>query len=397
MPIFSQLTTTVSQTRATETTSLLGSYIEGTLGEDIIYGTAFNDYIDGSSGSDYLFGGAGADTLSGGKGWDMLVGGSGDDTLMGGLGNDILAGGSGNDTLMGGGGDDTFVYGSGDGTDTITDFKTVYGDKVDLTGVAGTYSLADLTIAQDGADTVISFADGGALILKDVASETLTDDEFLFQQAETPVNQAPTDIALSNAAVEENSAVDMVIGSLSASDPDADETFTYSLLDDAGGRFAIVGDTIVVAGDLDYETSATYDVTVRTTDSGGNVFDKTFTIDVTDVDDAATPDEGAAGILLGGDGMDTLVSALGSDVMTGGADADMFVFQAIQSQAGDIDTITDFVVGQDFLQLDGLAVVEQAEFDLDGDAVLDTSLTLDNGAIIQLMGVSNVSQWDLMQ
>jgi Ca2+-binding RTX toxin-like protein len=261
--------------------------------------------------------------------------------------------------------------------------------------MTGVHSLADLTWTQHGNDAIVMLASGDGLFLANVAADSLTEDDLLFEQV--AVNQGPTDIGLSNTTVEENVAVDTVIGSLAASDPDLDETFTYSLLDDAGGRFAIAGDTIVAAGELDYELSLAHDVTVRVTDSGGNVFDKTFTIDVTDVDEAAIPDDGAAGVLLGGDGMDTLTSALGSDVMTGGADGDLFVFQAIQSQAGDIDTITDFVVGQDYLQLDGLAVTEQTEYDLDGDAVLDTSLTLDDGAIIQLISVSNVSQWELMQ
>jgi hypothetical protein len=71
------------------------------------------------------------------------------------------------------------------------------------------------------------------------------------------------------------------VGTLSADDPDAGETFTFSLVDDAGGLFAIDGNDIVVAGALDFETATTHEVTVRVTDSAGNTFDKVFTANST--------------------------------------------------------------------------------------------------------------------
>jgi hypothetical protein len=43
-----------------------------------------------------------------------------------------------------------------------------------------------------------------------------------------------------------------------------------------------------------------------------------------------------------------------------------------------------------------LSVVEQAEIDVDGDLVLDTALTLDDGATVQLLGVNNVNPWELL-
>ena len=52
-----------------------------------------------------------------------------------------------------------------------------------------------------------------------------------------------------------SSANGTIVGQLSAVDPDASDTATYSLVDNAGGRFAIDGSNIVVAGALDYESS----------------------------------------------------------------------------------------------------------------------------------------------
>ncbi|NJO64561.1 MAG: hypothetical protein HC836_42400 [Richelia sp. RM2_1_2] len=39
----------------------------------------------------------------------------------------------------------------------------------------------------------------------------------------------------------------IVVGNLTTADPDADNSHTYTLVDDAGGRFAISGNKIVVA------------------------------------------------------------------------------------------------------------------------------------------------------
>ncbi|MXN67497.1 tandem-95 repeat protein [Stappia sp. GBMRC 2046] len=105
------------------------------------------------------------------------------------------------------------------------------------------------------------------------------------------LNERPTDITLSNVSVEENSADGTVIGTLGAIDPDAGETFTYTLLDDAGGRFQIDGDELRVAdgGLLDFETAQSHQVTVQVRDSGGSTRQETFTIGVTDVNEATLP------------------------------------------------------------------------------------------------------------
>ena len=54
-----------------------------------------------------------------------------------------------------------------------------------------------------------------------------------------------------------------------ATDGDATDTITYSLVDDAGGRFAIDSGTgvVTVAGAIDREAAASYDITVRATSS----------------------------------------------------------------------------------------------------------------------------------
>jgi hypothetical protein len=76
---------------------------------------------------------------------DTLNGGTGNDTLYGNGGVDTLYGGAGSDTLYGDisnlpGWADTFVFKSGDtGVDTVADFRTGDGDKLDIHEILTNY------------------------------------------------------------------------------------------------------------------------------------------------------------------------------------------------------------------------------------------------------------------
>jgi Ca2+-binding RTX toxin-like protein len=107
------------------------------------------------------------------------------DTLSGNANNNTLDGRGGNDTLTGGAGADTFVYANTGGADVVTDFSHAEADKIDLTGVTGVTSLADvLAIATptgpSGGDTVIAFGNGDTLTLNNVAKANLTASDFIF-------------------------------------------------------------------------------------------------------------------------------------------------------------------------------------------------------------------------
>ena len=120
-------------------------------------------------------------------------------------------------------------------------------------------------------------------------------------------NLPPTDISLTNSSVAENSAAGTVVGALSDVDPDAGDLASFTLLDDDGGRFAIVNGNLVVAGGLDYETAPSPQVTVRVTDSAQNTYDKTFTITVTDVNEKPTVTSGATGTVAENAPINTVV------------------------------------------------------------------------------------------
>jgi len=55
---------------------------------------------------------------------------------------------------------------------------------------------------------------------------------------------------LSSKAVDENSDVDTVVGKLGTADPDNGQSYSYTLLDGAGGRFKIQGDLVKVTVDV---------------------------------------------------------------------------------------------------------------------------------------------------
>jgi LPXTG-site transpeptidase (sortase) family protein len=116
--------------------------------------------------------------------------------------------------------------------------------------------------------------------------------EKVFTVSVTDVNETPTDISLSNSNVDENQPGNTVIGSLGTADPDAGDTFTYTLVSGTGsddnGSFNISSDSLRTSASFDYETRNSYTIRVRSTDSGGLYTEKAFTIIVNDVNEAPT-------------------------------------------------------------------------------------------------------------
>jgi len=100
-------------------------------------------------------------------------------------------------------------------------------------------------------------------------------------------NSAPTDIALSNSTVAENEPINTVVGTFSTTDPDAGDTFTYTLVSGTGdtdnGSFNILGSSLRTSESFDYETKNSYSIRVRSTDNGGLWVEKQFIITITNV------------------------------------------------------------------------------------------------------------------
>ena len=105
----------------------------------------------------------------------------------------------------------------------------------------------------------------------------------------TTLHYAPTDVNLDNASVAENQPWGTLVGNLSSSDPDAGDSFSYSLVSGSGGTdnasFSIVGTQLVTAGMFNYEAKNSYSIRIRSTDAGGMALEKAFVIAVSDVND----------------------------------------------------------------------------------------------------------------
>ena len=205
----------------------------GSSANEFIYGNGGDDVLLGSDGNDWLIGGAGGDTLVGGNGYDtasyfyantaviidlemtsnskgdalgdsfttieafqltadyddkfvgssadeVVFGGGGNDTLVGSDGNDFLDGEEMNDFLTGGAGADTFAfYDRGFGDDIVTDFQI--GDSIELsTSAFSNFDAVYSSIAQIGANTVITLDDNNKITLIDVAADSLKSNDFHF-------------------------------------------------------------------------------------------------------------------------------------------------------------------------------------------------------------------------
>jgi Ca2+-binding RTX toxin-like protein len=223
-------------------------------------------------------------------------------------------------------------------------------------------------------------------------------------------NDAPTVLDLLWGQIEENSKADAYVGWLTGGDRNWGDTpnLRYSLLDDAGGRFKIVNDKLVVADGtkLDFEQDQSHQVIIRVTDPRGAYLDKAFTITVTDnaadnpqvidpsvidpsvIDDAvnvvggrgkdtlsgggsddrlsggagddvlnggsgndALRGDGSADKLYGGAGDDILFGGDGKDYLHGSSGRDAFAFTSKATPAN-VDRIADFNVKDDLIYLD---------------------------------------------
>jgi Ca2+-binding RTX toxin-like protein len=290
-------------------------------------GNALDNVIKGNSGNDVLFGEDGNDTL---------LGGGGDDVLQGGAGNDIFDGQGGQNWITTGSGQDTLIFNGASGYLQVDDFSDG-NDKINMRGTGVTAQNAAQNV------TLTEYAEGGVLVefgtsqiwFESIMPGQITFDDFIFDTAGGGDNHAPTNATLSGSSIAENSTNGTVVGTVTGIDPDAGAVLSYSLTDNAGGRFAINAATgqITVANGalLDYETATSHDVAVRIVDQGGLSFDKVFTLTVTDVAGTTQSGTSAADTLIGtneGDalnglgGNDTLNGLGGNDVLDGGAGND---------------------------------------------------------------------------
>jgi Ca2+-binding RTX toxin-like protein len=106
------------------------------------------------------------------------------------------------------------------------------------------------------------------------------------------VNESPTDLNISNSSIAENQPQGTVVGTFSTTDTDRGNTFTYSLVSGAGSTnnslFTIENNQLKTKSGFNHENINNYIIRVRTTDGNGLFFEKSLTINVTNVNETPT-------------------------------------------------------------------------------------------------------------
>jgi VCBS repeat-containing protein len=172
-------------------------------------------------------------------------------------------------------------------------------DSTDSDGGAVTYTLDDSVGGRfqiDPATGIVTVANGALLDFETSTSHTIvvraTDDEGQsstqsFTISVANVNEAPV-VDNQTFSIEELSASGTSVGAVAATDQDAGTILTYSLLDDADGRFGIdatTGEiTVVNSAALDFEVAASHELVVQVSD--GELTDTaTITVNLTNKDE----------------------------------------------------------------------------------------------------------------
>tara|TARA_Y100000385_G_scaffold180858_1_gene186797 strand:- start:3654 stop:4679 length:1026 start_codon:yes stop_codon:yes gene_type:complete len=102
-------------------------------------------------------------------------------------------------------------------------------------------------------------------------------------------NNAPTNIALSNNAIDENQPTGSTIGTFSTADADAGDAHTYSLVagnGDGDNSSFTIDNNILKSNDIfNFETNSSYSIRVKTDDGNSGTFEKQFTININNIND----------------------------------------------------------------------------------------------------------------
>jgi|GEM_PF-1143946 len=125
---------------------------------------------------------------------------------------------------------------------------------------------------------------------------------FLDVEQESNIDQAGVfvwevkggQVSDAQSGVAENSVAGTVVGQLATADSDSGDSHTYSLVDDADGRFELFDNggnieiRVAADADLNFEDAEQHTIRVRSTDANGLFVERDIQIDLTDVDEAPT-------------------------------------------------------------------------------------------------------------
>jgi parallel beta-helix repeat protein len=184
----------------------------------------------------------------------------------------------------------TRSYASGFGQGETYLASVVEGGDKDQDSTTGSYNAGSVGGIAVGSDTTNRFR---FVLPWSELQTSITGGEWIAAVAIDPTSEfgnqtiVGREISLSSTSIAENSGINAVVGTLSTADPDATNTFTYTLVSGSGdtdnAAFNIDGSSLRANNSFDFETKSSYSVRVRSTDQGGLWTEKAFTITVTDV------------------------------------------------------------------------------------------------------------------
>ncbi|MEM6717380.1 MAG: DUF4114 domain-containing protein, partial [Cyanobacteria bacterium P01_C01_bin.147] len=166
-----------------DTVNLVQGNLAATLGEG-------DNHVTSGAGDDSIITGAGDDFVHAGAGTNTLILGEGDNTVNTIAAQNAFLASIGQTTVITGSGSDTFIVGAGEGVVTIANFDEsdrfeLVGFKLDFSGAIG---FSDVTIAQAGADTVITLTgtEDVLAVLQNTQADTVNAANF--GESQTPTD-----------------------------------------------------------------------------------------------------------------------------------------------------------------------------------------------------------------
>ena len=344
----------------------LANNIAGNAASNVLNGGAGNDILDGRAGADSLIGGLGDDiytvdntgdviTENSGEGIDKInskvtytlpgnvenlaltgalaINGTGNDldnSLAGNAASNVLTGGAGNDLLFGDAGADSLIGGLGNDIYTVDNAGDVITENLNK-GTDKVNSSVTYTLSANVENLTLT----GALALNGTGNSL--DNVITGNSAANQLNgQAGNDKLIGGNGgdiLTGGSGVDTMIGGL------GNDSYFVENAGDVVTEYLNQG-TDTVSSRLTYTLPANVENLILT---GALVINGTGN-NLTNVIIGNT----AANQLDGGLGDDTLDGGLGNNMLTGGTGNDVFKFTTL----GHIDTITDYNVANDTIQLE---------------------------------------------
>lgn len=259
---------------------------------------SFDDHLDGGDGNDIIYGQEGDDTLIGGAGEDLLDGGTGVDEMAGGAGNDTYRVDSVWDVV------DESVAGSG-GKDTVR------SDKVSI-------NLAYSTIYRGAIESAVLEGSDNLNLTGNIGTNYL--------QGNRGDNR-----------IDGGLGPDHMVGLL------GNDTYYIDTLGD------LVDESVSGSGGYDVVRSSTISINLNSTSIKGNI-ESAVLERRADLDLIGNALEN---YLQGNPGNNLINGGGGSDTLVGLGGSDTFRF-ANSVGAGNIDTITDYNVADDQIELENL-------------------------------------------